>query len=130
MSEITKEEVSLCKQIAEKHRKNIEYGAWLLNPGGFAKVWPYRNDCNRIDVIPFWTISDCLEFLEEKECTYILYFYSEASFDSEKVWHEKRKGWYELSLFDFRKHEKQLFIGETRLEACLKAVLAVLENKS
>jgi hypothetical protein len=105
-----KEEISLCKQIAEKHRKEIKYGDWFLNEGGFAKVWPYRHNCERTDVIPLWTISDCLEFLQKKEDVI------------ELVVTGKHLRWF------CRWGNRKMRSGKTPLEACLKAVLAVLEE--
>jgi len=131
----TKEEISLCEQIAEKYGKDIEYGDWFIfkeDPHCFPSVfYPEEHHTLKEVLFPLWTISDCLEFLEGKGFTYILYFYDKSSFDSEKVekeWHKEGRGWYELSLFDSRKHENRLFMGKTRLIICLKAVLAVLEE--
>lgn len=105
----TKEEISLCKQVAEKYRKDIGYGDWTLNEGGFVKVWPYRHNCKRIDVIPLWTISDCLEFLEENV----------NQVDVGQVKGEKPYCY----IYDGLKGIEERFEGETKLEACLKAVL-------
>ena len=67
--------------------------------------------------IPLWTIPDCLEFLEEKGLDWVLYF---RRF--------KLGAW--LFTAEDNKYKKVRREGETRLEACLKAVLAVLEEKS
>lgn len=109
----TKEEVSLAKQVAERWRKEIEYGDWFLNEGGFVKVWPYRHNCKRIDVIPLWAISDCLELLRENPRIQIV----------EIVWDIMKFKAYVL-VRPLGTHK-----GETVLEACLKAVLAVLGDE-
>jgi len=121
----TKEEISLCKQVAEKHRKEIKYGDWSLNEGGFVKVWPYRHNCKRIELIPLWTISDCLEFLYQKEVPLEI----ETRYDP---WAVKR-GWRWHMWWGEPKDNVKPWGGsinaKTLLEACLKAVLAVLEEK-
>jgi len=111
----TKEEISLCKQIAGKHKKEIEYGDWylsntvtLLNKFIHGTINMARQV--RLCLIPLWTIEDCFEFLGEqfnklKRCKTI--FEVELKFLGGRNWHE----------------------GKTPLEACLKAVLAVLEEK-
>ena len=120
----TKEEISLCKQVAQMWRKPIKYGDWFLNKGGvYAKIWPYGHNCKRIDVIPLWTISDCLEFLRDRalyllglnqsdECEFVCGF-CEVDDMGMRIIDETAK-WVE---------------GTTPLEACLKAVLAVLEEE-
>lgn len=107
----TKEEISLCKQVREKHRKEIKYGDWSLNEGGFVKVWPYRYNCKRIELIPLWQIPDCLEFLKGRFRKLRV-----CSDDEFEVEYWLKSGCY----YQY---------GKTPLEACLKAVLAVLEEK-
>ncbi len=131
----TKEEISLCKQVAEKHRKSIIKGDWLL----WDRIIPkeivlvhdtfYTEEGNEKtigilteqellgggEVIPLWTISDCLEFLREKR-------YKAIRFNE----HEGGVG---VSVFpenEFELGEGEY--GKTPLEACLKVVLAVLEE--
>ena len=125
----TKEEISLCKQIAGKHRKEINLGDWIIQKN---KTYPevvyciYTDDseliCTELEVIykknciPLWTISDCLEFLREK-------------------------GWLVRDLIEYEGEFGTTFLhqsvseekfingdGKTPLEAFLKAVLAVLEE--
>ena len=69
----TEEEISLCKKIAEKHKKPIEYGDWYWDEGQKRTVIcavrlahieeaPYFiKNC-----FPLWTISDCLDFLNKR----------------------------------------------------------------
>ncbi len=114
----TKEEISLCKQIAEKHEKEIGYGDWYWDEGQKRTVIcavrlahieeaPYFiKNC-----FPLWTISDCLEFLRER--AYLVF-----------IGQEENKGWCEVNAKKIiHRHG-----GKTPLEACLKAVLAVLEE--
>ena len=112
----TKEEISLCKQIAEKHRKKVGHGDWyLLNKALVLSVFPVSNekDFYSVRVIPLWTISDCLEFFEKKGFQTFLIM-------------ELAKGWGCDGYLGNKIYSGE---GNTILEACLKAVLAVLEEK-
>ena len=123
----TKEEISLCKQIAEKYRfeKLVKEGDWIQQNYGTPCIdlvtsEYIRNILRFTDVkhwFPLWTISDCLEFLREK-------------------------GWFARDLIEdggevgvtFLHHtvKEEKFStgdGKTPLEACLKAVLAMIEKK-
>lgn len=118
----TKEEISLCKQVAEKHRKEVEHGDWfiwgddypMLASGGMSL---------RKGIIPLWTISDYLEFLREKEW-HICYC-------SENMNKKYRNFMVKISEshvpFDNEKYRDG--VGKTFLEACLKTVLAVLKEE-
>ena len=141
MIEFTKEEISLCKRVAERHRKEIERGDWVLYGKDEIRlaerikvnlelndiIWIGDNDStgvvsqNNSEVTPLWTISDCLEFLKAR------IFYGSIS---------DVGSYYEA-------YYKKVIVGEndedlsikvqsgtckTPLEACLKAVLAVLEG--
>ena len=128
----TKEEISLCKQIVGKHRKEIDLGDWIIQKN---KTYPevvyciYTDDseliCTELEVIykknctPLWTIFDCLEFLREKG------WWPRIDFDTEETriytFHK------DLSCKHWTKYP--MYKGKTALEACLKAVLAVLEKK-
>ena len=125
MIKFTKEEISLCKQVAEKHRKKIEYGDWYyskhlkeaLLQSPFINVVRDREIINRDKNVFFlWTISDCLEFLQGKV----------------GIWYElkgyKKGPPYDFLMdFTFKAYDIEIKC-ETPLEACLKAVLAVLEE--
>ncbi len=113
-----KEEISLCKQVAEKHIKKVKYGEWYLLNGkpilcayaneGFHKSLEAENK-----IIPLWTISDCLEFLcKEKDYQIEIKRVSNSWFI--EIWKIGHKA---ESIKEWR---------PTLLEACLKAVLAVL----
>jgi len=74
-------------------------------------------------MLPLWTISDCLEFLREKDW-YISMLYE----------HLGKEGGYDLDIGKLIKNTRspegtfEHVIAKTPLEACLKAVLAVLEE--
>ena len=124
MIEFTKEEINLCKQIAEKCRKEIEYTDWywsathneplLAADGGFKiKEQKYHG------VFKIWTIPDCLEWLKER--------YDDVDVGS-------IQGEWELQVHDaYDKVHHPEFLedirGKTPLETCLKAVLVVLEAR-
>ena len=121
--EFTKEEISLCKQVAERHRKEVEYGDWFIMPADphlfptileaspAHKLW--KSEINK-KAIPLWTMSDCLEFLQEKT----------DEVDVIELWRTGKK----LKWF-CRLENHKWKAGKTPLEACLKAVLAVLEEE-
>jgi len=139
MIKFTKEEISLCKQVAKRHRKEISKGDWmqiykpfadlrlLIRPSicQFGRFYDAQAEgetqvmiADKNEYFPLWTLSDCLEFLEEK-------------------------GWnaYDMSSWSGEAHVKIVYIkpgkiskelkfwADTLLVACLKAVLAVLEEE-
>jgi len=120
----TKEEISLCKQIGEKHRKEVEYGDWFIMPADphlfptilesspTHKLW--KSEINK-KAIPLWTISDCLEFLRKRgfSCFHV-------DFDGDEV---------TLAVDNLRDGISAKFLAKTVLATCLKAVLAVLEEE-
>lgn len=117
----SKEEINLCRQVAEKYRKEIVFGDWYSD---------YRDDSiglyqhekplkDRDKVFPLWTISDCLKWLKER--------YDDVDVGS-------IQGEWEVQVHDAydRVHHPEFLEdvrGKTPLEACLKAVLAVVEEK-
>ena len=123
----TNEEISLCKQIAGKHRKEINEGDWYINInlGNISFLCQHGSVLDPNEAVPLWTISDCLEFLNKKR------------FAVENL---HQPGWKNWSILV--KHENVLHINDakwtgkeleirsskTPLEACLKAVLAELEE--
>ena len=123
--EFNKEEISLCKQVTEKHRKPIKYGDWYWSKshnkpliaiaGGFK-----ANDQKHFGVFKIWTISDSLEFLRERCKDHVLLIHEEGLDDDDEEWYL----W-----FDEYKETQQWDKGKTPLEACLKVVLAVLEEE-
>ena len=126
MIKFNKEEISLCKQVAERWRKDkLELGDWylLLLLNGKEQIrlhadlrpWIIQTK----DFIPLWTISDCLEFLRERGW-YITACYQSLNSTELNISHVKLPNW---------KIDKHILMSaETFLEACLKAVLAVFEE--
>ena len=116
--EFTDEEINLCKQVVERHEKPIEHGDWFIDMEIGSKPFLTLSREVPIDnLIPLWTISDCLEFFEKKE-----WGLPDMSWKCEvnkKVIHIRPKG----------KSKEIRFKAETLLGACLKAVLAVLEEE-
>jgi len=111
MMKFTKEEISLCGQVAEKHRKPIKYGDWYEFRGNIYLI-TVKHEPEMHDVsISLWTISDCLEFLREKKEVIELW---RAGRGSNWICRIKSQKWWK---------------GKTPLEACLRAVLAVLEEE-
>ena len=129
----TKKEVSLCKQIVEKYRKDIYRGDWYLprkkdDQPELATMNIFHIDKGLFkDAIPLWTISDCLEFFKERNLQLSLNHFKELRTDY------RNEGW-RIQLW--KDGESQAFYSdysteikpknETPLEACLKAILAVL----
>ena len=124
MIESTKEEISLCKQIAEKRRKEIEYADWywsasyneplLATDGGFR-----INEQKHHGVFKIWTIPNCLEFLRKEG--YMVRLIEYKNYIGEKRIECNCYGHETKGAFSTR--------GNKDEEACLKAVLAVLEAK-
>ena len=114
----TKKEVSLCKQVAKRHRKEIEYGDWYYYKKG-RTYWTWDKAHVRTDNLdnhfPLWTISDCLEFLRERGWALCNHY-------------DDLKDKNVVILFGRGESELLEGKGKTDNEACLKAVLAVLEE--
>lgn len=119
----TAEEIALCKKVAEKHRKKIVYGSWLHNENYIEGEWFKKaiqlwrdekslspEDSLLCNYTPLWQISDCLEFLSKKEVMW------ELSIEVDYTYWLLAEG----NKIDIR--------GETILEVCLKAVLAILKS--
>lgn len=126
----TKEEISLCKQVAKKHKKEIKRGNWILDEHGEVRLIERiqgeilsagGNDSIRFvshynpDVTPLWTISDCLEFLRERKWCIEFSYICEPRVVISYVQPKKESKRFQLE-------------GDTALEVYLKAVLAVLEE--
>ena len=141
----TKEEISLCKQVAEKYRKDLKIGMYvwqelskvvqmicgldeeerniyLVVPETGNKKVVYWNNLEGGWLTPLWTISDCLEFLAERGFWIIGLQQDEDEFSF---------GYAETDDLGMRTIEEthKWTEGNTPLEACLKAVLVVLEEK-
>ena len=135
---MTKEEINLCKQVAKKEWREIErfekiiHGNHLctvtkiLEHKGFpGSLMGFETSCCSIgfakkeSVIPLWTISDCLKFLRKRCKDHVLLIHEENGDETNEEWYL----W-----FDEYKETQQWDKGKTALEACLKVVLAVLED--
>jgi len=114
MIKFNKEEISLCKQVAERYRKKVGWGDWGLvdDQIHLYDVITIGKDTVEKGIIPLWTISDCLEFLQEKVGVI-------------ELWRHGRN----LNKWLYRLNNHRWNDGKTPLEACLRAVLAVLEEK-
>jgi len=71
MNKWSKEEISLCKQVAEKYIKPMEYGDWWNDRKKETllvsiKKWIMSEDIVKEEMFPLWTISDCISWLREK----------------------------------------------------------------
>ena len=140
----TKEEISLCKQVAEKYRKEIKYGDWYISTlVNLVCLWksatPFNRDFVNIcepqgqadKIIPLWTISDCLKFLNKRDWNAVT-----LSWRMEQVGDNPEIAYCEIIHDNFYEVEDKKalnhvmdFEAKTLLEACLKAVLAILEEK-
>lgn len=115
----TPEEIDLCRQIAVKYRKEIKYGGWYfadneshLYDSHFKEKFLTPNT----EIIPLWTISDCLEFLRRKYKSILIQY----------IW----EGWSVTVSTEPSYHIVSFkYDGETPLEALLCAVLAVPSGK-
>ena len=123
----TTEEIALCKKIAEKYKKNNELGDWYLLEGNPILVaWSNRGfqraKENKEVIIPLWQISDCLDWLDER-C-------GDWELGKDRDEHGKptgKIGFFWMPPID--KHKDNYTLGNTPLEALLKAVLAIVEEK-
>ena len=116
MKEHTQEVINLCKQIAKKHRKEIVRGDYYTHVGDRTKLAVLNIGHESLsfeNMIPLWTISDCLEFFEK------------IGLNQEFNFKRFNNGNWRFTAED-NKYRKIRGEGETRLSACLKAVLAIL----
>jgi len=130
----TKEEISLCRQVAEKHRKEIKEGNWISTDEGIELIGsPYfylegeKKELHKSvsgflrgkylgKWFPLWVISDCLEWLNQANS------FKTQLYNTKWNWYCKTRR-YEIGA-------KEYFAkGKTPLEACLKVILAVLGKK-
>jgi len=105
----TKEEISLCKQIYRKHGEILDT-KWKPSNLSWKELAKMVKDAGEMQS---WTISDCLEFLK-------------MNFEALHWLHGNKTFQVEISSSTFCVTH---YRGKTPLEACLKAVLAVLEEE-
>jgi len=125
MREFTPTEIDLCKKIAEKEKREVESGDWYLLEKDIIlcaysnKGWHRRMEK---DITPLWQEHDCLEWLLERG-----FYIERLGQDDDYAWSLEI---YELDDLGMVKESKRAFGGESKLEPCQRAVLAVMEEKS
>lgn len=133
MREFTPKEIELCKKIAERERREIKKGDWVIDINradipllvidiqleyltlslGYEATYQVSSERKK-GSIPLWQIHDCLEWLKEKGWFRVNINTVEADVKCTNVW--KNIAPIETS-------------GKTPLEALLSAVLAIQEEK-
>lgn len=110
---MNKTEIKLCQDIAKHWRKEINEGDWfyIVNQGHALVAMDESIQKSKSDnCIPLLTLEDCLKFLNEKIGTI-------------ELWRTGRTlKWY-------CRHSGKWWKGKTPLEACLRAVLAILKEE-
>lgn len=110
-------EVDLINRIAEKYRKPVNKGGWYEFKG---KLYLLCSDANHLmsaDCIPVWTVADCLKFVTRNN-----YYYSICS---------QVGGGTVIDIFilvDGSREMQDQLHGGTLLEACLLAVIIILQD--
>jgi hypothetical protein len=132
---LTPEEINLCRQIAERYKKESKVGDWIkdvivaqiflvirmVQHGTYLECineeyGVVTRNRNMVD-FPLWTISDCLKFLRDRGYRVKL---DEDVRMVEPFW---------VKCYGHKRKEAFREYADTILEACLKAVSAVLEEK-
>ena len=122
----TKEEISLCEQIAGRFAKEIRHGVWIAEEKKKTievSLWNLpigvtEEQRKEGKWTPLWQIHDCLKFLESKE-----YGLLHLGYDPLDENYLCKIDKYNQGAYTYEGLYKS---GKTPLEACLKAVLAVL----
>jgi len=129
MRQFTPKEIEICKKVAEKERKEIKRGDWYLYDGEI-HLWDIRykmsdDDRGKPNPVPLWQEHDCLEWLRGHGFSII-----------QACEHPMSHQWlveinpYESPAYKIMGRESFDARGEfSLLEALLKAVLAILEEK-
>lgn len=144
MRKFTDTEIDLCKKIAEKERRKITEGDWLLKDGEIGLVQNIKIDSvfnewlitllinseeilpsgcikqDDIDIIPLWQEHDCLEWLMERG-----FYIERLGQDDECLWSLEIHEFDDMGIV---KGTKGIYGGKSKLEPCLRAVLAVMEE--
>lgn len=122
----TNAEIDLCKKIAEKYKEqsrhlnhHFKYGNWYEYKKDVFLITSQPQSEMSPEITILWTISDCLRFLKVKH-----------SFQRKKINYFRLKFVRGIFKFHYWKNwaKPVCYRGKTPLEACLKAVLAVLEE--
>jgi len=114
--EFTYKEIELCKLIAEKERKEIKYGDYYSygdDAGYLCDSLILKKALKKVSPIPLWTLSDAIEWLTKKPDLHTL----------EIIGDFINLGWNVI--LNWKSTEN----GKTPLEACLKAILAILNEE-
>ena len=138
MREFTKTEIDLCKKIAEKEKRKLGIGDYLYDKvekciclvTDFCGIFPFalsedgkkqRDDFFDDDRewFPLWQEHNCLGWLRERNWVNCHFYPVENRVE----WNIVRKP------FKWSADDQIIQQGETRLEALLRAVLAVMEDK-
>jgi len=124
MNKPIKEERDLCKQVAERYRKPIREGEYIQQNYGKPEIILLTIDyihhhlpfIDEKHWFPLWTISDCLEFFEEKGFNHDFHF--------KKF---KNGSW---GFTAENKYKKVRGEGKTKRASCLKALLTVFGEEA
>ncbi len=119
-------EIKLCQDIAKKWRKEIKYGDWYLNYQNQIYLQSVLFAPQDKEDIPLLTLEDCLEFLRGRKWRIVQFYEGYGTIRKDKspdVVSIKLWNWENDLLPEVKGS------GKTPLEACLKAVLAVLEEE-
>lgn len=118
--ELNGTEVDLINQIAKKYRKEIKHGDWYEFKGTLF-LWHTKGNNvylkKSLDCIPVWTVSDCLKFVKNNNYYYSIY--------------DQVGGGTVIDIFILVEGSRQMqdqLHGGTLLEACLLAVLVILQD--
>lgn len=128
----TQEEISLCKKIAERHRRFPHKGDWEYNDNTkepTLRTEKYLGMENPLfidgaNIFLIWQIHDCLEFLRKRK------YRIAQCYDGYGIIRKDKSP--DVTVVKLWNWEKDLLpevegTGNTLLEALLKAVLAILE---
>ncbi|MCK4759334.1 MAG: hypothetical protein KAT69_04765 [Candidatus Aminicenantes bacterium] len=127
MREFTSTEVNLCKKIAEKEKRKVVVGDFFIDTFDKKKEFVachtklFTDEFIEEFGIPLWQEHNCLEWLLERG-----FYIERLGQDDECLWSLEI---YELDDMGIIKGTRSTFEGESKLEPCLSAVLAVMEEK-
>ena len=127
MRQFSKEEIRLCKLIAEKGEiKEIQYGVWVAREKRTKieiSLWNLpigvtEKQRKEGKWTPLWQEHDCLEWLRERD----------EDFDIYIEWDSTDKEWW-VGIGYHAEIPHMTETGNTPLEALLRAVLEIMEAK-
>ena len=115
--ELNGTEVDLINQIEKKYRKEINYGDWYEYRGNILLMKTENGPIISTACIPVWTVSDCLKFVKDNNYYYSIY--------------DQVGGGTVIDIFilvDGSRQMQEQLHGRTVLEACLLAVIVILQD--